>query len=405
MKRHSLGSLLLVGLASLVLAACSGGDTPYGGPAAAQDPGFIPVAGIAPPRFAYVVHANADRVSGYKVDATTGALTPMDTIWTWATGSTPSSIAVDPLVKFAYVTNSGNTGVGLANNSISIFTIDNTTGALTAAFTPIPAGVQPISVAIEPGGRYVYVANAGSNTVSAYVRNTTTGALVAVTGSPFALSPGDIKPQSVTVDPSGKFVYVANATSSTVTMFSIDSASSPSLTPGALTLLGSVLSDAHPNSIAVAPSGSYAYVSNETGDSVRVFSISSTGMLAFVQSSSASGSTPTGVAVEPNGRYAYVSQRSTNNLGAYSIGSGGAGLGRLTLISNASIPAPLAAGPTYVAADPAGKFVYASLLNGGGVAGYTIGGTGALTAMSGSPFPADPLLSGTSTSDFILITK
>jgi 6-phosphogluconolactonase len=57
----------------------------------------------------------------YTIDATTGALTRIGTI---AAGTGPSSVAVDPAGKFAYVMNSGS-------NSVSMYSIDSATGALT----------------------------------------------------------------------------------------------------------------------------------------------------------------------------------------------------------------------------------------------------------------------------------
>jgi 6-phosphogluconolactonase (cycloisomerase 2 family) len=57
----------------------------------------------------------------YTINATTGALTSIGTI---ATDQHPTSIAVHPSGKFAYVTNS-------ASNDVSIYSIDGTTGALT----------------------------------------------------------------------------------------------------------------------------------------------------------------------------------------------------------------------------------------------------------------------------------
>ena len=60
---------------------------------------------------------------------------------------------------------------------------------------------------VDPSGRFAYVANLVGDNVSAYTINSSTGALSAVAGSPFAAGND---PWSVTVDPSGKFAYVAN---------------------------------------------------------------------------------------------------------------------------------------------------------------------------------------------------
>ena len=54
--------------------------------------------------------------------------------------------------------------------------------------------------------QFVYVTNGGDKTVSAY-SIAASGALVPVPGSPFAAG---FNPVSVAVDPTGKFAYVAN---------------------------------------------------------------------------------------------------------------------------------------------------------------------------------------------------
>lgn len=49
---------------------------------------------------------------------------------------------------------------------------------------------EPTSVAVDPSGKFAYVANNGSSDVSAFTINTATGALTAVVGSPFAVVNG-----------------------------------------------------------------------------------------------------------------------------------------------------------------------------------------------------------------------
>ena len=95
--------------------------------------------------------------------------------------------------SFAYVTNA-------ADNTLSAYSIDPTTGALAVIGTPIVAGTSPYATAnldfvpIYNINRYVFVGNEGSNDVSAFVVDNTTGALTAVPGSPF---PAGIDPQAI----------------------------------------------------------------------------------------------------------------------------------------------------------------------------------------------------------------
>jgi 6-phosphogluconolactonase len=44
----------------------------------------------------------------------------------------------------------------------------------------IAAGTGPISVAVDPAGKFAYVTNSGSNDVSMYTINATTGALTSI---------------------------------------------------------------------------------------------------------------------------------------------------------------------------------------------------------------------------------
>ena len=71
------------------------------------------------------------------------------------------------------------------SNQVSGYKISSSTGTLTALSTPtISTGVNPVWLAIHPGGLYLYVANNGAASISAFKINTTSGVL-GVVGSPF----------------------------------------------------------------------------------------------------------------------------------------------------------------------------------------------------------------------------
>jgi DNA-binding beta-propeller fold protein YncE len=98
-------------------------------------------------------------------------------------------------------------------------------------------------VTVDPTGQFVYVANFNSNNVSAFTINPSTGGLVAVLRSPFAVG---TNPSSLTIDMSGKFLYVTNLAG--VSTFTINAST------GALAPAGSPVS-AGPGSIAVTTTG------------------------------------------------------------------------------------------------------------------------------------------------------
>ena len=199
------------------------------------------------PRFAYVANYGTNDVSAYTINASTGTLTSVGAVV--AAGTGPHSVTVDPSGKFAYVAN-------WSSNNVSAYTINASTGVLTPVGT-VATATKPFSVTVDPTGKFAYVANYGDgvapSTVSAYTIDST-GALTAVAGSPFGAG---IAPSSVTVDPTGKFAYVANQGSNDVSAYTINAST------GALTSVGAAMATGTtPNSVTVDPSGKFAYVAN-----------------------------------------------------------------------------------------------------------------------------------------------
>ncbi len=159
-----------------------------------------------------------NNISGYTIDSATGALTTIAGSPFASGGAGPQSAALDPSGKFLYVVNGSLEN--FSGDNVSGYTINPTTGALTPITgSPFPAGSGPEYVAVDPSGKFVYVTNSISDTLSGYAINPATGALTAIAGSPFAAGSA---PAVVAVDPSGKFVYVPNNFSNDVSGYTID---------------------------------------------------------------------------------------------------------------------------------------------------------------------------------------
>jgi 6-phosphogluconolactonase (cycloisomerase 2 family) len=349
-----------------MLAACGGGgDT--GGDTTAAAPPPDNVAG-----FAYVVNNGSDNVSAYAIDTETGALTEVAGS-PFAAGVGPTAIAVDPSGRFAYVTNGGSFDF---TDTISAFTIDATTGALTSAGPAQASRSGPRSVAVDPSGKFVYTANGGSsrtttsNDVSAYTLNAMTGALSAVAGSPFAAGSN---PSSVTVDPTGRFAYVSNQASRDVRAYAIDTAT------GALASIGvGGITAGVAHEVTVDPSGRFVYAANGESDSVSAYAIdTATGALSHVTGSPFPAvGVPLSVTVHPSGKFAYVTSFAANSVSVYTIDAATGAL--------ASSGAAAATGtqPGSVTVDRSGRFAYVTNGASSNVSAYAINATtGALTAV------------------------
>jgi 6-phosphogluconolactonase (cycloisomerase 2 family) len=159
--------------------------------------------------FAYVPNYSdnmpAGTVSVYSVNATNGTLTPVGAAVTAGAGA--NFVAIDPSGKYAYVAN-------LNGNSISQFNIDANTGELTPMSTATVTTTNPRSIAIDPNGPYVYVANGVSTVNTATVGETVSQYTISSSGSLVPMTPATVEtgvgPNSVTVDISNQYVYVVN---------------------------------------------------------------------------------------------------------------------------------------------------------------------------------------------------
>jgi 6-phosphogluconolactonase (cycloisomerase 2 family) len=165
--------------------------------------------------FAYVADSGMDDISAYSVNTTTGALTALSTPM-FQTDEHPEDLTIDAAGKHLYAPVANGSTAG----AVQVFTIA-AAGTLTSVGST-PAGVTPVFLDIEPTGKFAYVASAAGAEVYGYSINATTGALTALTGSPYSTGAGS-RPQFITIDPSGKFGYTANEGAGTVSGFAIDS--------------------------------------------------------------------------------------------------------------------------------------------------------------------------------------
>jgi 6-phosphogluconolactonase (cycloisomerase 2 family) len=166
--------------------------------------------------FLYVSNGTAGNVSAFAIGSG-GALTELSgSPFSLGAGATAAGLAIDPKGQFLYAADS-------ANNKIATF---NVTGGPLAAVGSFSAGTKPVAVAVDNTSSFVYSANQGSNDVSAF--STASGALTQVAGSPFLVQPtgsiGTPQPIFLTVDVSNTFLYVANVGSSSISAFGIKGA-------------------------------------------------------------------------------------------------------------------------------------------------------------------------------------
>ncbi len=163
---------------------------------------------------------------------------------------------------------------------------------------------------------------------------------------------------------------------------------------GAITLGGSTpqVQDTSPNGLALAPSKKFLYVVNSGSNTgIAIYNVASDGSLTLSGTPHAAGNGPDLAVIDPSGNYLLV----TNNIG--SNGSGGdisvysinAGSGALTEVHGSPFPANFE--PTSIVFTHSGKFVYVTNPVDGTVTGFVFDPNAAniLTQL-----PTSPIFSG-----------
>jgi 6-phosphogluconolactonase (cycloisomerase 2 family) len=166
-------------------------------------------------KFVYVSNPEIGMVTGFAFANGVLSLVP-ETPVSSGQGGGALGLAVDGSDQFLYVTNPSATNPPpnqATIGNISGFNIDRTSGALTpilgSPFTSTVGGQGPTTITIDPRGRLVYAVTPGSSlSVWCFEITSTNGQLVAVTDSPFSVAAGGL---FALFDPSGRFFYIGSA--------------------------------------------------------------------------------------------------------------------------------------------------------------------------------------------------
>ena len=313
-------------------------------------------------RFLFAADSGSNNISAYTIDPSTGGLTPSPGS-PFAAGTTPSTLAIDPTGQFLFATNQGSntiseyyidpnsgaltevptsdpvpysvsgtapagvfdlgyysTGQTVTEvtvlNSVSndltsyttrslafgspvttIMTAVGTSAIATGASTPV-AGIADTTFTSAGGAGFDFIVNSGSNNATMYFLQL--NGLSLGNPSPVNFAVGT-NPQAIAIDPSDSYIYVVSGSPGnpgTVYAFSInnliDGSTSPVPVSGSPFATGTL-----PASIAIDPSGQFAYVVNSGDGTVSVYAINAaTGALTPISGSPfLTGGSPKSIAV------------------------------------------------------------------------------------------------------------
>jgi len=313
-------------------------------------------------------------------------------------------------------------------NQITGFKVDDFTGNLTQVIgSPFSSnGVNPVSIVIKPGGRYVYVINQGTGgtrpTATSNGKETSGGVSLYSVGGDGVLTfqqsyqTQGVSPMWAQFDGSGSFLYVldkyspdphyysAGTTPGSITAFSVDAST------GRLTLItNSAILDpvthvpttyfnVGPAPTMIKTAGGCLFTLDTGDNTVFPYSFGSNGQLTLTTTGGGipvSGNNLT--SINGNGSSVFVTASgSPGTIFPFSIGSNC----NLTTLAGGAVRGETGtSNPVYSLVDNSGKYLYVlnqSTINQGGgtttpfssISAYNIlSSTGQLQAIAGSPYP------------------
>ena len=312
------------------------------------------------PRFAYVGSfatstrgAHGEGLSVYAIDPATGEWTRVQLL---SDVVNPGYLALHPRRPFLYA-------VQPVANQVSAFAMDERTGDLKFVNRQPSGGDDPSHVAIDPSGRFVVVANyvAGSVEVLPILADRSLGTptdVVSTTGEPGphrAEQPGP-HPHQCAFDPAGRFFVVPDKGFDRLFVFRIDEAKG-TLVPGNPPFVAT-RSGAGPRHLAFHPRLPYTWVINELDSTVAAYATQPAGTLAPMQVVPSLPATYTGnntgaaIVVSPSGRFVSVSNRGHESVGIFRVDESN---GTLSAVGWESARGTT---PRFIGLDPAGTRLY-----------------------------------------------
>jgi 6-phosphogluconolactonase len=342
----------------------------------AIDGGLMADLHVSGPTFVYV-SGGSTQLSRYTFDLSTGQLTPMG-VTTVAANS--SFLAIDPLHRHLYAVNdpnqvsaysiNGTTGALSALNAVSSggsgpahLSLDRTfawllvsnygsgdievlpvlaDGSLGAASDGRNAGIKAHQILTDSTNQFAFVPCLGSDYIAQYAFDPALGKLNPNT-PPSVATAAAAGPRHLALHPNGAYAYSIQETDSTMTAYRLDSSTGQLTALQTLSTLPAGFSGTNTGAeVWVHPSGKFLYGSNRGDDSIVEYGLDVAGKMTLVGHTKTGGMRPRDFAIDPSGRWLLVVNQSSNNLVELSIDTAS---GSLTQVGT---PTTVPAGPTFV---------------------------------------------------------
>ena len=364
-------ALLIAGIASAALAACSDSST---GPVGAKTASSLSLGrsrGYSDPGQPGAVYtltnaADGNSVIAFRRDAD-GGLTRLGA---FPTGGRGIGGTVDPLEsQFAVVLSERHDAlfaVNAGSNELSSFRVERD-GSLSLVSRASSAGERPVSIAVHD--RLLYVLNTNDNTLAGF-RVAADARLIPLPNSRRSLASGAEGAAAIRFTPDGRQLVVSERVSNRLEVFFVGDNGR---------LSEPVISQASGGaSFGFDITSHNQAIVSETQGSLTSYALSGNGALTPITSSiSTGGVAPCWVIITSDGSFAYATNTGTSSIAEFSVGANG------TLTALSDSPTIVSAGSIPLDLDQVGGRLLYTLETGKGTIGaFVIGRDGHLTGLA-----------------------
>ncbi len=174
-------------------------------------------------------------------------------------------------------------------------------------------------IVVSPDNRFAYAADLGLDQVLCYHLDAEKAKLTPAR-PPFARSPAGAGPRHLTFHPNGKYVYVINELSNSVTLFDHEGKSG-GLTPKQTisTLPKDFTGKSYCADLKITPNGRFLYGTNRGHDSIAAYRLGADGRLALIAIVPSLGKGPQNLAITPDGKLLLCANMPGNNVAVFRI--------------------------------------------------------------------------------------
>ena len=276
-----------------------------------------------------------------------------------------------------FINGGGNTATYLLYTDSSagathVASID-TAGTLIGVGGAVQVGVQPTAITATPDGKFVYVLNTSSASVTQFA--------VAADGTltqPQVAAGTGLQPSAIAVDPQSRFVLVANQGSgagTSVSVFSINAST------GGLTSVGTAIPLNVTDPKAIAISGNFVYIAGSNKIDVMVFNPSTSTFVFEGNSPFSAGPVSTDITAiyspPQQSNLLYATDGSTDSLLTFALDNGGVLSGTATT--------PLGSTPVAMVAGNQDRLLFVANQGSGDVSIFTVDPTTGAIAPAATP--------------------